>query len=162
MKKIFSLKSPKEHYRAVATVLWCFDARFTLAALVFLVNIETLMKNYDGTGKMETVGFFRTLINFVLFLKRRRFAADIIFLAGGVKEVFDDEKSTIGRTEKSLNLHHADRIVIMAHDECGAYSGKTGEDFYMKELEKGETILKKFFTQKIIKVFCDFSGVYQV
>ena len=140
MKKILNVESPREHYVAKATILWCFDARFANA----LEKYKAMTPQY-------------------IF--------DVIKVAGGVKsiatpesEIDSDREFVVEQITASIKLHKSEAIVIMAHDECGAYGGKRDAlDFYLEELEKGEKFLgERFPEKKVVKLFVAFDGIYQI
>ena len=97
MRKLFHFDSPPEPYQADACVVSCYDARFDLAIRKFL--------------------------------KRRGVEwADHLKLAGGAKALASpaaesDRTFAIGQIRLSRNLHHAARILLFAHSDCGAYQG---------------------------------------
>lgn len=137
MKKILNVESPRKHYVAKATIIWCFDARFDKALEKFM----TMTPEYQF---------------------------DVIKVAGGVKQIASPERETdrnfiLDQIAASIRLHKSETVIIMSHNECGAYDGKTDIGFYLGELKKGEDILEnRFAGKKIIKIFVDFDGIYEV
>ena len=95
---------------------------------------------------------------------------DLISVAGGVKRLLADEPENNFLLEQlniSNRLHSPEKIVLIQHEDCGAYGGtKTfknpieEESFQEKELEKSEVLLSKSFSQKIEKYFVRLSGEF--
>lgn len=146
MKKILHCKVSRHHYKADACVIWCFDDRFS--------------------GLLEK------------FKKGMRFKKiDLLKIAGGAKifatpEVEWEEKYLLDQINKSIKLHNARKVVLMAHSECGAYGGHFKNDaaekkFYSAELRKAKRTVDAFFKRQNIKrpietYYADFSGLWRV
>ncbi|MGB9591997.1 MAG: carbonic anhydrase [Candidatus Kryptoniota bacterium] len=135
MKKIFQLQPITERsYQADAIVLSCFDYRFS----------KILYQ------------FFAGQVN------------DYLLVAGGVKHLAspeheEDARFVVNQINVSLKLHQSGKIVIVAHNDCGAYGGKLDRKFYIDELKKGEEVLRKQFNLPVQKFFMDLDGsVYEV
>lgn len=131
MKKIFSTTAIKEkHYKAEEVIVWCFDFRFFKA-----------LKKIIGNKKV-----------------------DIISVAGGAKHLASPlhplgAEFILNQIKTSIKLHLPKKIIIMCHDNCGAYNGIEGIEFYKKELLKAERFLKKHLRGiAITKVFVDLKG----
>jgi carbonic anhydrase len=146
MNKIIDFQTNKEHYHAQACIVWCFDNRFTPALNEFIKN-----KNYQHY--------------------------DLVEVAGGAKSLASPEKEfeeeyILKQIEISLKLHHAQRIILMNHSDCGAYGGlKNFENNEAKEKEEHakELSMAKEFLQKNLSsqvpidlIFVDFTGIYEV
>src|SRR5580704_1471956 len=97
MDKLFHFDSPQEVYTADACVISCFDARFDLAVRKFL--------------------------------KRRGIAIfDHVKIPGSAKalaapECEGDRDFVLRMVRTSMRLHHPVRVLILAHNDCGAYAG---------------------------------------
>lgn len=81
---------------------------------------------------------------------------DRIALAGGVQELLEEQEESIifKNLQLSLQLHHPNTIILIQHEDCGAYGGskmfKGLEDeavFQEQELKKAKTLLKQHFPQ---------------
>lgn len=142
MKKVLKFNVPQEHYSADATIIWCFDDRFS-------------NPNQDLLGKL---------------IKARRFKhIDVIKIAGGAKEY----KFILGQIEASIRLHHPKEIILMLHEDCGAY-GKTYKNrgemvaFLTGQLKLAEKAVKNRLkirgklTIPITKYIAAFDGVYKI
>ena len=136
MEKIFHFDSPQEIYRADACVITCFDARFDLAARKFL--------------------------------KRRGFVSyDHVKIPGGVKSLAAPECGTdrdfvLRMVRTSMRLHGSERILIMAHRECGAYSDAPIDAVVADALRAAEFLRASEPSLAAECYFADFDGVYRI
>lgn len=139
--------SPKEHYTADACIFWCFDARFA------------------------------DLYN--EFLRERGFAhakIDLVKGAGGAQPLAADAGAdrdvAQSQLAKSIMLHHAERVILMVHMDCGGYGGSKAFnndhqaewDHHVAELRKAADFVRSEFPQ-IKDVECwiaDFDGAHRV
>ena len=143
MKRIFQVESPREQYHCDAAVVWCYDHRFEPGFRKFLREI----------GVMQF---------------------DSIQIAGGSKSLSSpegvrDREFVIEQIRKSRRLRGTDRIVLMAHSDCGAYGGlknafsgdaRAEAEFHEQELKRAiEVITKEFQGVKVEAYFADFEGV---
>ena len=141
MRTIVSLHTDSEHVSVDACIVWCFDPRFS-----------NLLRALE-----EEEGFFHT---------------DIIKVAGGAKDLTD---SSLGNSKdylldqigKSVALHHPRQIILMMHDNCGAYGGREDPEFYKRGLRKAGDVLERFLKKggerdgiPIELIFCDFEGAH--
>lgn len=90
---------------------------------------------------------------------------DAIMLAGGAKNILDggqNEEVVLNNINISLKLHDPDLIVLVNHEDCGAYGGskkfaskKEEEKFHEQELDKAQEMLGKIIghDKKIEKIF---------
>ncbi len=146
MQKIIDFETKKEHYTAQACIVWCFDNRFTPALNEFARN-----KNYQHY--------------------------DLIKVAGGAKSLASPEKEIeeeyiLKQIEISLKLHHAERIVLMTHSDCGAYGGlksfgndeEKEKETHIQELAKAKDFLQKNHSRNvpIDLVFVDCSAIWEI
>ena len=93
---------------------------------------------------------------------------DLISVAGGVKRLASDpleNNFVLEQLKISDRLHKPEVIVLIQHEDCGAYGGSKAFGDFSKEwelqkseLEKAEHILKKEFSQTIEKYFAKLSG----
>lgn len=145
MEKILSYNSSKEHYAADACIVWCFDDRFSGLLVEFIKNRE--YKNYD-----------------------------LVKVAGGAKSLASPENEAerlflLKQIRISINLHDAKRVILMCHEDCGAYGGKKEFENNEKEKEKicgdlkeGIHILKNNLPKEVEveMIFADFDGIEKV
>ena len=93
---------------------------------------------------------------------------DLIAVAGGVKRLLTDGTENnflLDQLRISNRLHNPEKIVLLQHEDCGAYGGsKAFQDFEIErafqkqELQKAEDFLKNHFSQKVEKYFAKLSG----
>ena len=139
MQPVLSFHTKPDHVSVDACIVWCFDPRFS--ALLHAFERE---RGYAHT--------------------------DIVKVAGGAKDLASpglgsSREYLLGQIEASLRLHHAPRVILMMHDDCGAYGGRRGSTHYEAELRKARQVLETFLSGKgkgdteIELLFCDFEGV---
>ena len=89
-EKFIKFESSKEHYNAEALIFWCFDARFSGAYDAFIADR----------------GFSENKI-------------DLVKAAGGAQalavESGSDHEMFRSQIEKSIKLHHTERVILMVH-----------------------------------------------
>lgn len=134
MPRIIKLKKnlPRKHYVADAVIVWCFDCRF-----------KNGLKALENEFKLKNT--------------------DLIIVAGGAKNISNPEKPTdkdfiLDQIEKSIKLHHAKKIFLMAHDNCGAY-GNTSKEKVLEDLLRAKKIVSKSFQIPIESIFVDFKNI---
>ena len=141
-KYAFVQATPLRHYTAGAFIVRCFDDRFRPVFEKFI----------------KTRG-----------LKR----ADLESIAGGAKifaspERKSDREFMIRELEKSIRLHHAKRVILFTHYDCGAYGGLarfSGDEekqfaFHAAEHKKAKgTVKARFPNVKVEGYFMDRGGI---
>ena len=110
---------------------------------------------------------FRNMLNDYLH-KRFPEGYDLVSVAGSVKRLALDpleNNFVLDQIRASHKLHEPKTMVLIQHEDCGAYGGsKAFADFQEEldtqksELEKAEQILKKEFPQPIEKYLARLSG----
>lgn len=92
---------------------------------------------------------------------------DLISIAGGVKELVEKEEKSFlfQQIQTSQKLHQPKFIVLIQHEDCGAYGGSKAfrnEEkevaFQADQLGKGERILKASFPDCVIEKYIVFSS----
>jgi carbonic anhydrase-like protein len=136
MEKAFHFDSPAEVYKADACVLSCFDYRFTLAVRKFLRR--------RGLG-----------------------AVDHIQIPGSAKALAapdreSDRDFVLGMVRTSIRLHASERMLILGHNECGAYPGAPPETVAADVARAAEIVRAAEPSLTIECYFCDFDGVYRI
>ncbi len=140
MQQVIKFKSSKEHYKADACVVWCFDDRFSD------LFEETKKKlNLKRIDQVEIAGGAKDLNG-----ESAGFVLSQIF--------------------KSIKLHHTPLIILMVHKDCGAYGKLDVSDenkFFSDELNvakvKVEEFLKNNQLYAVVKTyFVDFEGLSEV
>ena len=136
MQKLFHFDSPQEVYTADACVISCFDARFDVAVRKFL--------------------------------KRRGIATfDNVKIPGSAKALADpecegDRDFVLRMVRTSMRLHHPARLVILAHNDCGAYPGIPVEVVTADVVRAAQVLTAAEPSLAIECYFTDFDGVYQI
>ena len=134
MQKLYHFDCPREVYQADACVISCFDFRFDLA----------LRK----------------------FLKRRGMVVyDHIKIPGSVKAVAapdreSDRDFVLSMVRTSLRLHRPGRLLLFAHNDCGAYPGVPPESIAADVVKAAEFLAAAEPGLPLESFFCDFDGIY--
>ena len=144
MQKLFHFDAPREKYQCDATVVWCFDNRFDAGFRKFLKRIGV-------------------------------YNSDPIKIAGGAKSLASpdhegDREFVLEQIKKSIQLHDANRVVLMLHSDCGAYGGLAGgfggdagaeREHHRKEMETAKSNLSAAIPGvRVEGYFVDFEGVW--
>lgn len=135
MEKIFHFDSPREVYVADACVITCFDARF-----------ETAIQK---------------------FLKRRGILLfDHVKIPGSVKpwakEGDSDADVLLRALRTSIRLHRPRRVVLIAHNDCGAYPGVPPEVVAADAAAAAKFLRAAEPSLEVEAYFADFDGIYRV
>ena len=136
MEKIFHFDTPEEHYQADACVVSCYDARF-----------DAVLRK---------------------FLKRRGLGVvDHLKVAGSVKgmaapENESDREFLLRMIRISKRLHRPDVVLMVGHQDCGAYGG-AGPDVIAADLLRARDVLRAAEPDLPVECyFTAFDGVYRV
>jgi len=137
MQKVFHFDSPAEVYTADACVITCFDARFDLAVKKFL--------------KRRGISLF-----------------DHVKIAGSAKPLADGLADggrcgcIVNAVRTSMRLHRVNLVLIMSHNDCGAYPGVPAE-VVAADAARAATFLRTVEPSLAVEsYFADFDGVYRV
>jgi hypothetical protein len=136
MQKLFHFDCPQEVYQADACVISCFDARFDL-----------------GVRK---------------FLKRRGIAVyDHIKIPGSVKPLAAPGPDSgcelvLGMVRTSMRLHGSARVLLFAHNDCGAYPGVPAEVIAADVVKAAAFLHSAEASLQLETFFCDFDGIYGI
>lgn len=108
--------------------------------------------------------FWKKTLNFIKEkLKIKSF--DVLALAGGAKNLASPKeeiyrKIVIENLKISISLHKIKKIILVNHEDCGAYGGSKRFEslekeisFHKKELLKAKKILKRIFPNQTIFAF---------
>ncbi len=145
MIKRFHFDSPPERYRADGAVLWCFDDRFTLVVQKFLKRI--------GAARADSV----------------RVAGGAMAIASPKDEFA--QKYILEQLRLSRKLYQAERVILIAHRDCGAYGGSSrfnGDaqaetSFHGAELARAAEVIRAAVPEVAVeRYFADFDGVWEV
>ena len=144
MKVIAPSLAIKDHYRADACIVWCFDDRFSKALDSYIIE--------KGLVHLDIV----------------KIAGGAKELATPSDE--HNREFVLGQILASIRLHHTRRVVLMNHADCGAYGGskvfgdnKREKDFHQRELEAGRDFLAKHIPGVPIDIiYVDFDNVQEL
>jgi hypothetical protein len=136
MEKSFHFDCPREVYQADACVLSCFDYRF-----------ETAMQK-----------FFRRRA--IAVLDHIKIPGSAKALAAPVRD--SDRDFVLEMVRTSLRLHHPDRMLILAHNDCGAYPGIPPEIVAADVRRAAEVLASAEPSLALECYFCDFDGIYRI
>jgi hypothetical protein len=136
MQKAFHFDCPAQVYNADACVLSCFDYRFELA-----------MRKFFRRCGIE--------------------ALDHIKIPGSAKALAAPETETdrdfvLGMVRTSIRLHKPQRMLILGHNDCGAYPGAEPEVVAADVVKAAEIVRAAGLGLRVECYFCDFDGVYRV
>ncbi|HUI53950.1 MAG TPA: carbonic anhydrase [Bryobacteraceae bacterium] len=136
MQKLFHFDCPQEVYHADACVISCIDARFDLAVRKFLKRRGILTFDHvkiPGSAKSLAAPDCEADRDFVLRMVRT-----------------------------SLRLHSADRVLLFAHNECGAYPGIAPDAIAADALKAAEFLRAAEPSVPVDCFFADFDGIYAI
>ena len=135
MDKVFHFDSPPGQYRADACVVTCFDARFTTAIAKFLKRMG--IATYD---QVKVPGSVKAL---------------------AAPDGDADRDYLLRAIQVSLRLHQPSRILLIGHNECGAYGGAPA-DVIIGDLFRAALVLKGAEPSFPVECyFADFDGIYK-
>lgn len=143
LTRYISEKVPSAPYQASSCAVWCFDARFG--------RLARLYESYQSAP------------------------VDFVAVAGGAKAIADGGASreyVLEQVAASLLLHQPKEIVLMVHEDCGAYgrhfpTPEETRDFYLAELDKAGEAVREFLKKyggnavSLRKIFADFHGLWE-
>ncbi len=136
MEKLFHFDSPREVYTADACVISCFDARFDLAVRKFLKRRGIV--TYD---QVKIPGSARSL---------------------AAPECEADRDFVLRMIGTSVGLHHPELVLLLGHNECGAYPGEPAGTIAADLVRAAEVVRARMPGMVLECYFLDFDGVYRV
>ena len=136
MEKLFHLDSPQEVYTADACVISCFDARFDLAIRKFLKR-----RGIQIFDHIKIPGSARSL---------------------AAPECEGDRDFVLRMLRTSIRLHQPNRVLILAHTECGAYPGVPIDIVAADVVRAAGVVLAAEPSLAVECYFTDFDGVYRI
>lgn len=122
----------KNIHSCEAVVLCCIDFRFWKETLKFAEK-ELRLKDFDFPS-----------------------------LPGGAKAINESDNLALACVSVPCDLHHVKKIVIVNHEDCGAYGGSSKfngdadaeQKFHEEELQKAKTkILEKYTDKEVVLVY---------
>lgn len=144
MRKIFHFQSSREHYKADAAVVWCFDHRFHLV-------VQKLLKKIG-------VEYFDLIVA----------AGGAKNLSSPSSEI--ERQFVLGQLKSSIRLHDTKNVILMVHSDCGAYGGLAAfnndaaneAEHHRQEMHKAVAYLKTEIPDVAVRgFFVDFEGVWE-
>jgi carbonic anhydrase len=144
MRKIFHFQSSREHYKADAAVVWCFDHRFDLVRQKLLKKI--------GVDRFDLIVVAGGAKN----------------LSSPGSE--NDRQFVLGQIKSSIRLHGTKNVILMVHSDCGAYGGLAAfkndaaveAEHHRQEMHKAVAYLKTEIPDVAVQgVSVDFEGVWE-
>ncbi|SPF32423.1 conserved hypothetical protein [Candidatus Sulfopaludibacter sp. SbA4] len=136
MDKLFHFDSPQEVYTADACVISCFDARFDVAVRKFLKRRGIVIFDH-----VKIPGSAKSL---------------------AAPECEGDRDFVLRMVRTSMRLHHPARVVILAHNDCGAYPGIPVDVVSADLVRAAQVLLAAEPSLSVECYFADFDGVYSV
>ncbi len=114
---------PGQHTkRAEAVAIHCMDLRFQPL-------LDTYLRDRFGDGNVDRIA-----------------------VGGGVRELVrsPEDSFVLGQLRTSVQLHHPPRVVLLQHEDCGAYGGSkafAGDEVteQAEELGRAETVVRSAF-----------------
>jgi len=134
MTKLFHFDSPEEIYTADACVISCFDARFDVAVRKFLKRRGILIFDH-----VKIPGSAKSL---------------------AAPECEGDRDFVLRMVRTSMRLHHPARVVMLAHNDCGAYPGIPVDVVTADLVRAAQVLLAAEPSLAVECYFADFDGVY--
>ena len=136
MQKLFHFGCARERYQADACIISCFDARFDLAVRKFLKRRGIV--TYD---QIKIPGSAKSL---------------------ATPDTEADRDLVLRMVRTSMRLHHAARLWMFAHSDCGAYPGALLETQTADLQTAAQFLLASEPALAVECFFADFDGIYGV
>lgn len=138
-RRIVEKEIDPAHYTADGCIVWCIDDRF-----------KPLLEAFKKKADYRRV--------------------DEVTVAGGAKSLVNTTDGDAWNSiQASVNLHNAEEIVLMVHEDCGAYNGahlslgKKESEFLVDELEAArEAVRRKFPNVPVRALIADFKGIKEI
>ena len=77
-------------------------------------------------------------------------------------EAETDRDFVLGMVRTSIRLHKPQRMLILGHNDCGAYPGAEPEVVAADVVKAAEIVRAAGLGLRVECYFCDFDGVYRV
>jgi carbonic anhydrase len=84
---------------------------------------------------------FQRYINTWLKYVMKSFEYDRVALAGGIFDLY----SILKQVEISNKLHHIKKVILMNHEDCGAYGKEGTYERHVADLEQAEAVIEKLY-----------------
>ncbi len=144
--KLIFFRSPREHYEADATIVWCSDDRFSRVLHAFIEHEGfkhcDIIRRWGGAKALDHPAYEAERV-----------------------QLFHDIKI-------SIKLNHPKKVILMTHSDCEAYGGLEAFNGDL-ELEQHQHVANLATASQIIRnniptnikvelIFVDFDGVWGV
>jgi carbonic anhydrase len=74
---------------------------------------------------------------------------DYVGFAGSTKDL----KTVINQIDISIRLHHINQVVLIHHEDCGAYGKESTYDRHVKDLKKAQIVISAIYPDLKIDLF---------
>lgn len=83
---------------------------------------------------------------------------DRVALGGGVKNL----EVILGQVDIAVNLHHIKKVVLINHEDCGAYGAESTPEKHAQDLKKAKTkILEKYPDLEVENYYLFLNGSFE-
>jgi len=132
----------------------------------FIKNLSTrLKKAFTPVHKCDAIVVvcidfrFQDFLHEWLDKKMKDKTYDLVGYAGATKEL----KVVMKQIDISVKLHHIKQVILIHHEDCGAYGEKGIYDRHLKDLKKAEkAILTKYPKLEIELYYLNLDGKFEV
>lgn len=101
---------------------------------------------------------FRKFLNDWLNEKMSGKTYDYVGFAGGIKNL----EIIVGQLDISVRLHQINEVVLINHEDCGAYGKESTHDRHSLDLKKAkEVILNKYPSLKVDLFYLHLDGQFE-
>jgi carbonic anhydrase len=84
---------------------------------------------------------FQRYINAWLKYEFKDYVYDRVALAGGIFDLY----SILKQVEISNRLHHIKKVILLNHEDCGAYGLEGTYERHVKDLLQAESVIEKLY-----------------
>lgn len=74
---------------------------------------------------------------------------DYVGYAGATKDL----KTVMIQIDISVRLHHINQVILIHHEDCGAYGKESTYDRHVKDLKKAKTVISALYPDLKINLF---------
>lgn len=83
---------------------------------------------------------------------------DYVGFAGATKDL----RTVLNQIDISVRLHHINQIVLIHHEDCGAYGKESTYDRHVKDLKKAQTVLLALYPDiKVSLYYLHLNGKFE-
>jgi carbonic anhydrase len=92
---------------------------------------------------------FQEFINYWISKNLTPKSFDRVALAGGVKDL----ESILGQIEIAVRLHHVNKVIVINHEDCGAYGKEGTPEKHSQDLRKAKLEVNKRHPELSVEVY---------